>query len=146
MYSFNRFAKSFGMEKCPRCSSVEIRKDGIVREKQRFRCKTCNYRFTVWQIGSAPSKKRTAIILYLAGLDYRKIGRLINTSHVAVFNWLKDLDAPIKQIGREKLQLTHTESMINHLREIVGNKNNKGLLLIGFTDDTANVMFSQPDK
>lgn len=134
------------MEECPKCSSVEIRKDGVVRKKQRFRCKTCNYRFTVSQIGSAPGKKRTAIILYLAGLDYRKIGRLLNTSHVAVFNWLKDLDAPIKQISREKLQLTHAESMINHLKEINSNKNHKGLLLIEFTDDTTNVMFSQPDK
>jgi transposase len=130
------------MEECPRCSSVEIRKDGIVRGKQRFRCKTCNFRFTVSQIGSPPSKKRIAIILYLAGLDYRKIGKLLNTSHVAVFNWLKGLDAPIKQIGRGKLQPMHTDSIINYLRKIEGNR---GLLLIEFKDDKTNIMFSQPD-
>jgi hypothetical protein len=134
------------MEKCPRCGSVEFRKDGIVKEKQRFRCKTCNFRFTVSHIGNPPGKKRTAIILYLAGLDYRKIGRLINTSHVTVFNWLRDLDAPIKQIGREKLKATHIDNMIDYLQEIGDNKNNKGLLLIEFTDDKICVMFSRTDN
>jgi transposase len=134
------------MEECPRCDSIEFRKDGIVKEKQRFRCKMCNFRFTVSQIGNPPSKKRTAIILYLAGLDYRKIGRLINTSHVTVFNWLKDLDAPIKQIGREKLKDTPTDSMINYIKTIGDNKRNKGLLLIEFTDNTVDVMFSHTDQ
>ena len=58
------------MQECPKCQSAEIRKDGIVKQKQRFRCKICNYRFTVQQIGKPVSKRREAFILYLAGLDY----------------------------------------------------------------------------
>ena len=42
--------------------------------------------------------KRQALTLYLEGLGFRSIGRLLNCSHVAVYQW-------IKQYG-EKAQLT----------------------------------------
>lgn len=100
------------MKKCPRCKSFEIRKDGIVKQKQRFKCKICNYRFTVLQIGEPPSKKRAAIILYLAGLNYRKISELINTSHVSVFNWLKAIGSSLKQTREGKLKPTDLEIMV----------------------------------
>ena len=92
------------MHECPKCKSTEIRKDGIVKQKQRFRCKVCNYRFTVPQIGKPLRKRREAFILYLAGLDYRKIGNLINTSHVTIYNWLKDISGNIRQMKGSKLK------------------------------------------
>jgi len=42
--------------------------------------------------------KRQALKLYLEGLGFRSIGRLLNCCHVAVYQW-------IKQYG-EKAQLT----------------------------------------
>lgn len=133
------------MHGCPRCKSVEIRKDGIVKQKQRFRCKICNYRFTVSQIGKPLSKKREAFILYLAGLDYRKIGNLIDTSHVTIYNWLKDNKGNIKQIKGGKLKAVQTESVIKHLEQ--GSKRNtKGLLLIEFTNEATNIMLVMKGK
>ncbi len=35
------------MINCPKCQNSESRKDGIVREKQRYLCKSCGYRYTV---------------------------------------------------------------------------------------------------
>ncbi|MDR2206470.1 MAG: IS1 family transposase, partial [Flavobacteriaceae bacterium] len=33
--------------KCPRCSSEEYCKAGIVLNRQRYKCKKCNYYYTV---------------------------------------------------------------------------------------------------
>ncbi|MDO9213892.1 MAG: helix-turn-helix domain-containing protein [Methylococcales bacterium] len=33
--------------------------------------------------------KRQALALYLEGLGFRSIGRLLNCSHVAVYQWIK---------------------------------------------------------
>lgn len=134
------------MHECPKCKSTEIRKDGIVKKKQRYKCKTCNYRFTVAQIGKPLSKKRDAFILYLSGLDYRKIGNIINTSHVAVFNWLKDINKNSKQIKGNKLKILKFESMLEYLEQKDNKENTKGLLLIEFTDETTNIMFTMRDK
>ena len=134
------------MKECPRCQSAEIRKDGIVKQRQRYRCKACNYRFTVQQIGKPVNKRREAFILYLAGLDYRKIGKLIDTSHVTIFNWLKDLNGNIKQIKGGKLKATQTENIIQHLGQGSNNIHTTGLLLIEFTDGETNIMFVMNDK
>lgn len=134
------------MQECPKCQSTEIRKDGIVKQRQRFRCKTCNFRFTVQQIGKPANKRREAFILYLVGLDYRRIGRLIDTSHVTVFNWLKNINGDIKQIKGNKLKATQTENLIKHLGQESNKTHTKGLLLIEFTDETTNIMFVMEDK
>ena len=134
------------MQECPKCQSTEIRKDGIVKQKQRFKCKICNYHFTVHQIGKPLSKRREALILYLAGLDYRKIGNLIDASHVTIYNWLKDIKGNIKQIKGGKLKAIQMENVVKHLGQENNKRNTKGLLLIEFTDKTTNVMFVMKDK
>ena len=64
-------------------------KDGIVNEKQRYKCKSCGYRHTVKHLGKSPDIKRQALQLYLEGLGFRSIGRFLNCSHVAVYNWIR---------------------------------------------------------
>ena len=135
------------MEKCPRCKSFEIRKDGIVMQKQRFKCKNCNYRFTVLHVGGPPSKKRAAIILYLAGLNYRKIGELINSSHVSVFNWLKDMGSSLKQTRQTKLKPTDFKNMVTYLNQYkISKRNCKGLMLIEFDEDSTKITIAMKDK
>jgi transposase len=77
------------MIKCPRCQHSESRKDGIVREKQRYLCKSCGYRYTVAQEGYSDAVKQQALAMYLEGLGFRSIGRLLNCSHTAVYYWIK---------------------------------------------------------
>jgi len=77
------------MINCPKCKNSESRKDGIVREKQRYLCKVCGYRYTVAHRGYGKSVKQQALEMYLEGLGFRSIGRLLNCSHVAVYYWVK---------------------------------------------------------
>ena len=78
------------MKTCPRCQSNEKRKDGIVRAKQRYLCKSCGYRYTVTETGYGKAVKQQALAMYMEGLGFRSIGRLLGCSHTAVYYWIKD--------------------------------------------------------
>jgi len=126
------------MDICPRCKSNEIRKDGIVREKQRYRCKLCGFRYTVIRIGKPINKKKEAIIMYLLGYDYRTIGEIIDTSHVTVFSWLGEFGKPLKDLRGEKQKPVDMEYIGQYMEQIP--KQLKAMLLIGFSGEKADIM------
>jgi transposase-like protein len=70
-------------EKCKKCGSQSIVKNGRVRQKQRYKCKDCSYNFT---IGDAREKvsieaKALAVLLYGSGkASYGMIARLFKQS------------------------------------------------------------------
>ena len=76
---------------CPKCGSKVFCKDGIVQGRQRYLCKGCRYPYTVEQRSGIGNKtiKRQALELYLEGLGFRSIGRLLNFSNVSILNWIK---------------------------------------------------------
>lgn len=76
---------------CPKCNSTSYSKNGVVNGLQRFKCKSCNYNFTVKQKSSSvdPNKKRIALILYLEGLKITTIAEMLEVSHVSVIKWIK---------------------------------------------------------
>lgn len=79
------------MKRCPNCDSDRYVKSGIVNDRQRYKCKDCGYNFTVFKEGKRISDYyvNKAIQLYLEGLTYREIERLLGVSHVSVMNWVK---------------------------------------------------------
>ena len=83
---------------CPKCSSEKCVKDGKVKGRQRYRCKSCGYRHTVQHRGKSPEMKRQALEMYLEGLGFRSIGRILKCSHVAVYNWIKTFGEKVEQI------------------------------------------------
>ena len=76
---------------CPKCDSKNFVKSGIIKERQRFKCKSCNYYFTVQKIGKRIEGEYVikALQLYLEGISFREIERILNVSHVSVMNWVK---------------------------------------------------------
>jgi transposase-like protein len=77
--------------KCPKCESFRVVKSGVIGEKQRYKCKNCNYFFTVDKLGKRIDAYYVtkALQLYIEGLSYREIERLLGVSHVSVMNWVK---------------------------------------------------------
>jgi transposase-like protein len=77
---------------CPKCGSNHFSKDGIVRNRQRYLCKKCSFRYTVVRrAGTADqATKRQALQLYLEELGLRAIGRLLNYSNVAILKWIRE--------------------------------------------------------
>jgi transposase-like protein len=76
---------------CPKCQSEELIKSGVVKGRQRYRCKNCNYSFTVLKEGKQidPYYVIKALQLYIEGVSYREIERILGISHVTVINWVK---------------------------------------------------------
>lgn len=76
---------------CPKCKSEELIKSGIVKARQRYRCKQCNYFFTVLKDGKNidPYYVIKALQLYIEGVSFREIERILGISHVSVMNWVK---------------------------------------------------------
>ncbi|MDY0781559.1 transposase-like zinc-binding domain-containing protein [Tenacibaculum sp. IB213877] len=76
---------------CPNCSSESIIKSGIIKDRQRYKCKSCGYNFTVNKLGKKIDDYyvNKALQLYLEGLTYREIERILGISHVSIMNWVK---------------------------------------------------------
>jgi transposase-like protein len=78
-------------KKCPKCHSEDFVKSGIIKDRQRFKCKQCSYYFTVQKLGKRIEGEYVvkALQLYLEGMSFREIERILNVSHVSVMNWVK---------------------------------------------------------
>lgn len=76
---------------CPKCKSEDIVKSGVIKNRQRFKCKACGYHFTVQKMGKRIDDYFVikALQLYLEGISYREIERLLGVSHVSVMNWVR---------------------------------------------------------
>jgi len=79
------------VKNCPNCLSNKYIKSGIIKNKQRYKCKSCGYFFTVNKIGKKIDDYyvNKALQLYLEGLSYREIERILGISHVSIMNWVK---------------------------------------------------------
>ncbi|MDR9398306.1 MAG: hypothetical protein RI562_04530 [Salibacter sp.] len=77
--------------KCPKCKSEQVVKSGVVKNRQRYKCKNCFYHFTVDKLGKKIDDYFVvkSLQLYLEGVSYREIERLLGVSHVSVMNWVK---------------------------------------------------------
>lgn len=81
---------------CPKCLSENYVKNGIKYEKQRYKCKKCGCHFTQSQKrGASLEKKLLALNLYLEGMGFRAIGRLLKVNNVTVF-WIRMLRKSVK--------------------------------------------------
>ncbi len=123
--------------KCPKCKDGTCVKDGIVREKQRWRCRACTYRHTVQQRGTDVRIKRQALELYLEGLGFRSIGRILKVSHVAVYNWIKAHGKKIDTLrSQDKVEIVEIDEMHTYIgskKTIAGS----GLLLIALGESSS---------
>jgi transposase len=78
------------MDKCPKCKNTKIVKNGKTEtRKQRYLCKNCGYQFSVKYQGKPISVKKKALELYLEGLGFRAIGRILKVSNVNIGRWIK---------------------------------------------------------
>lgn len=122
---------------CPKCQSKLIIKSGIVKERQRFRCKKCNYNFTVEKLGKSISSYYVtkALQLYLEGLSYREIERIIGISHVSVSNWVKayKIKRPYSPDYHPTYKILTHEELQNHFADR-GNLSSAGTLITELGD------------
>ena len=117
---------------CPKCKSDSYIKDGFVQGRQRYKCKRCIYRYTVVQKSDVKSQdtRRMAFAMYLEGLGFRAIGRLLRISYGTVYQWIRKWDGQLDLPKRnEPIAVVELDEMHTY----VGSKKTTdgyGLLLI----------------
>ena len=99
---------------CPKCNSTAYVKSGVVQNRQRYKCKQCKYHFTVQKQGKRIDNYYVtkALQLYVEGVSYREIERILGISHVSVMNWVRTykIKRPINQNYHPTYKiLTHDE-------------------------------------
>ena len=127
------------IEHCPKCKSTERVKNGHIKGRPRYRCKECNYDYTVMQKSTAvpPDKKRLALQMYLEGLGFNSIGRILNVSHVSVLKWIRQYGKQAEELRSDKeieiIEMDEMHSYIGSKKTISG----YGLLLIDMESDSS---------
>lgn len=80
------------MTTCPKCTQTRYQvKDGFTSAgSQRMRCQACGYRYTPTPkpAGYAADLRTQALKMYVDGLNFRRIGRLLGVHHQTVINWV----------------------------------------------------------
>ncbi len=138
------------MINCPKCLSNNHVKSGTIKKQQRYRCKNCNCNYTLNNKGSTKEQRRMAVTLYLEGLGFRSIGRILKFSHVAVYNWIKECGEKISLLQNDKnievVEIDEMHSYIGSKKTAVGS----GLLLIDMAKDSSTSLLvvggRKPDK
>jgi transposase-like protein len=125
--------------KCPKCSCEESVKSGIIKGRQRYKCKECgcNYTVAIKSTAKPKSLKREALHLYLEGLGFRSIGRFLGVSNVSVLNWIKSFGREVQELNSESQEIEMVE--VDEMHSYIGSKKNTvgfGLLLIDMGKDS----------
>ena len=76
--------------RCKRCGAEEHVKNGLMRGKQRYRCKVCGLNFTDTPPRGMPlAMKVTAVLLYVSGLSVNRTAKLLGVSTPTVMVWIE---------------------------------------------------------
>ena len=78
---------------CKRCNSSQVVKNGFVRKKQRYLCKSCGDNFVLGDARREESvavKKALSVILYSLGkASFGFLGKLFGVSRSLTYRWIK---------------------------------------------------------
>ena len=126
---------------CPKCKSTEYVKNGIVNNRQRYKCKHCSLNYTVeFKAGIRPDYKRLALMMYLEGMGLRSIARILGISAVAVLKWVRNFGIKAGDLPVQKGVLKEIE--IDEMHTYIGSKKTKdgcGWLLIKWDENGYNM-------
>jgi transposase-like protein len=112
--------------KCPYCQTEEKQvKAGLTTYgTQRYKCQKCKRKYSpeAKQPGYPNEVRMKAIQLYLEGIGFRGIGRILKVNYQSVINWVNAYTAQLPQADMPK------EPKVGELDELftyVGNKKTK---------------------
>ena len=124
---------------CPSCTGNIYKKAGIVKDCQRYQCKGCKYYYTVERRSTVRSleTRRLALELYLEGMGFRAIGRVLKVSFVTVYYWIRNFGAQAASLQSDDaikvVELDEMHTYIGQKKTTVG----YGLLLIDLRKNTS---------
>ena len=101
---------------CKNCKKETTVKNGIVRNKQRYKCKNCGYNFVIGDDRTNENiialKALTVILYALAKGSYNMLGKIFNRERSLIYRWIKEaglsfddpvIDGEIKEIEFDEM-------------------------------------------
>ena len=78
--------------KCPRCQHPHFVKNGHINERQRYKCKDCDYQWIENHIyrGRPLAEKALAVFLYCHGLSMNAIAKMLQASPSTILEWIRN--------------------------------------------------------
>lgn len=118
------------MSQCPHCTATEDQTTygRTMRGSQRYKCRACARVYTPQPLplGYADDIKREAVRLYLEGVNFRRIGRLLAVNHQSVINWVNAYHASLPETS---LPVSKPETLeMDELFTFIGSKKGKPTL------------------
>ena len=109
---------------CPTCQYQKICKNGYHRRKQRYKCSACGRQFleSYSDKGYDNRIKERCLKMYVNGLGFRAIERVMNVHHTTVINWVKQVarplpDAPTAEEIPEIAQLDELQTFVGKKKQ-----------------------------
>ncbi|MDR0612153.1 MAG: IS1 family transposase [Dysgonamonadaceae bacterium] len=124
---------------CPRCKSIKHCKAGFAGGRQRHKCKECGCYYTVERKSDVKptGTKRLALDMYLEGLGFRAISRILKISYGTVYVWVREwgskVSLPRKEAPIPIVELDEMHTYISQKKTAV----RYGLLLIDLENGTS---------
>ena len=130
---------------CKNCNKNTIIKNGMVRNKQRFKCKSCGYNFVVGDERTNEkiiALKALVVLLYsLAKGSYNMLGKIFDRDRSLIYRWIKEaglsFDDPIVQGDINEIEFDEMWHFIGKKNENFGSSKPliaaRGKLLPGFS-------------
>ena len=120
---------------CPKCQSDKVIKNGSTNGNPKWKCKKCSYQFSKDTLKGKPKElKRMALQMYMEGLGFRAIERILGVSNVAVLKWVRGAAKQIHEIHKDQTQKKKVETMeLDEMWHYISKKNKSagfGLLMI----------------
>ena len=101
---------------CKNCNKSTIVKNGMVRNKQRYKCKSCGYNFILGDERTNEkviALKALVVLLYaLAKGSYNMLGKIFDRDRSLIYRWIKEaglsfddppVDGEIKEIEFDEM-------------------------------------------
>ena len=106
--------------RCKGCGSEEHVKNGLMRGKQRYRCRACGLNFTDTPPRGMPlAVKAAAVLLYVSGLSMNRTAKLLGVSTPTVQAWLERFaeDHAKKPEPEGRALVTELDEMWHYLKK-----------------------------
>jgi transposase-like protein len=108
---------------CLRCGSLDRVKNGIIGGVQRFKCKGCGYQSVLDKPRGVDAMiKRQAVQLYLEGMGFRAIGRVLGVSNVSVLKWIRALGEKIEDLRTTTVEPAPAAVIVDEMWHFVHSK------------------------
>ena len=97
-------------------------KNGLMQGHQRYKCKGCGFSFTKGYRGKPNELKQQALKLYLEGMGFRAIGRVLEVSNVTILNWVRAYGQKAEQLLDSQANQQIKTAELDELHTYIGRK------------------------